>query len=182
MRDRSVDVRLIAATHHDLKDLVRDKKFRSDLYFRISSIPLRVPSMRDRVSDIPQLAQQFLDGFAVDLSRPGLSLSKDATAALQQYPWPGNVRELRNVLERAVLLCDGSVLEARDLRFEMSGPSADSGGAWDTRLTLEELERVHIERVLQEEHGKVEASARRLGIPRSSLYQKIKRFGLASKG
>ena len=182
VRDRTVDVRLIAATHHDLKDLVRDKKFRSDLYFRISSIPLRVPSLRDRVSDIPLLAQQFLDGFAVDMSRPGLSLSREATAALQHYAWPGNVRELRNVLERAVLLCDGSTLEAPDLRFEMSGtPTGEAAAGWDTRMTLEELERMHIERVLQEEHGKVEACARRLGIPRSSLYQKIKRFGLASK-
>jgi len=88
------------------------------------------------------------------------------------------VRELRNVLERAVLLSDGTTLEPRDLRFEM--PANGSSAGWDTRLTLDDLERLHIEKVLQEEHGKVEAAARRLGIPRSSLYQKIKRFGLAS--
>jgi transcriptional regulator of acetoin/glycerol metabolism len=88
------------------------------------------------------------------------------------------VRELRNVLERAVLLSDGTTLEPRDLRFEM--PSNGTASGWDTRLTLEELERLHIERVLQEEQGKVESAARRLGIPRSSLYQKIKRFGIAA--
>ena len=181
VRDRTVDVRLIAATHHDLKEQVREKKFRSDLYFRISSIPLMVPSLRERTSDIPLLAEQFLAGFCGDLGRSGMHLSKDAVAALQAYPWPGNVRELRNVLERAVLLCDGTTLEPRDLRFEM--PSNGSASGWDTRLTLEELEKLHIERVLQEEHGKVESAARRLGIPRSSLYQKIKRFGIpSSKG
>jgi len=178
VRDRTVDVRLIAATHHDLKELVREKKFRSDLYFRISSIPLHLPSLRERTSDIPLLATQFLAGFCGDLGRVDMRLSKEAIAALQSYPWPGNVRELRNVLERAVLLSDGTTLEPRDLRFEM--PANGSSSGWDTRLTLDDLERLHIERVLQEEHGKVEAAARRLGIPRSSLYQKIKRFGLAS--
>jgi len=181
VRDRTVDVRLIAATHHDLKEQVREKKFRSDLYFRISSIPLMVPSLRERTSDIPLLAEQFLAGFCGDLGRSAMHLSKHAIAALESYPWPGNVRELRNVLERAVLLCDGTTLEPRDLRFEMPSNGAASG--WDTRLTLEELEKLHIERVLQEEHGKVESAARRLGIPRSSLYQKIKRFGIpSSKG
>jgi DNA-binding NtrC family response regulator len=180
VRDRIVDVRLIAATHHDLKELVREKKFRSDLYFRISSIPLVVPPLRDRTSDLPLLAEQLLAGFATDLGRPVMHLSKEAIVALQGYPWPGNVRELRNVLERAVLLCDGAILQPRDLRFEM--PSSGGTGGWDTRLTLEELERQHIEKVLQEERGKVESAARRLGIPRSSLYQKIKRFGMnASK-
>jgi DNA-binding NtrC family response regulator len=178
VRDRSVDVRLIAATHHDLKELVREKKFRSDLYFRISSIPLVVPPLRQRTADLPLLAEQLLAGFASDLGRPEVRLSKEAIAALQAYPWPGNVRELRNVLERAVLLCDGTVLQPRDLRFEM--PSSSDAGGWDTRLTLEELERLHIEKVLQEEHGKVESAAKRLGIPRSSLYQKIKRFGLVT--
>jgi DNA-binding NtrC family response regulator len=178
VRDRSVDVRLVAATHHDLKEQVREKKFRSDLYFRISSIPLVVPPLRERAADIPLLAEQLLAGFASDLGRAEVHLSKDAVAALQSYPWPGNVRELRNVLERAVLLSDGATLERRDLRFEM--PSAASSGGWDTRLTLEELERQHIEKVLVEEHGKVEVAARRLGIPRSSLYQKIKRFGIVA--
>jgi DNA-binding NtrC family response regulator len=177
VRDRTVDVRLIAATHHDLATLVQEKKFRSDLYFRISSLPLRVPALRERRSDIPELAEGLLAGFAADLGRPEVHLSRDAAAALQAYPWPGNVRELRNVLERAVLLADGTVLEPRDLRFQTI--ALESDGAWDTRLTLLELEQRHIARVLQEENGKVDAAARRLGIPRSSLYQKMKKYGIA---
>jgi DNA-binding NtrC family response regulator len=181
VRDRTVDIRLIAATHHDLKVAVAEKRFRSDLYFRISSIPLLVPPLRQRTEDIPVLAERLLETFATDLGRAGARLSKDAVAALQSYPWPGNIRELRNVLERAVLLADDAVLERRDLRFEMAPVPAASG--WDTNLTLRELERLHIERVLQEEHGRVEAAAKRLGVPRSTLYQKLKEYGLApSKG
>jgi DNA-binding NtrC family response regulator len=179
VRDRTVDIRLIAATHHDLKLAVAERRFRSDLYFRISSIPLMVPPLRTRTEDIPLLADHLLAAFAPDLGRSGVSLSKDAVAALQSYPWPGNIRELRNVLERAVLLADDAVLERRDLRFEMALEPARAG--WDTSLTLRELERLHIERVLQEEHGKVEASAKRLGVPRSTLYQKIKEFGIATE-
>jgi DNA-binding NtrC family response regulator len=181
VRDRTVDIRLIAATHHDLKAAVAEKRFRSDLYFRISSIPLMVPPLRQRTEDIPLLADHLLGTFAADLGRPGVRLSKDAVAALQAYPWPGNVRELRNVLERAVLLADSSELERRDLRFEMASPATEA--AWDTSLTLRELERLHIERVLREEHGRVETAAKRLGVPRSTLYQKLKEYGLApSKG
>jgi DNA-binding NtrC family response regulator len=176
VRDRTVDIRLIAATHHDLKAQVQEKRFRSDLYFRISSIPLTVPPLRSRVEDIPPLATLLLGRFAADLGRGEVSLSKDAVVALQSYPWPGNIRELRNVLERALLLTDGAVLERPDLRFEM-GPSAPAGG-WDSSLTLAALERLHIERVLQEENGRVESAARRLGIPRSTLYQKLKELGL----
>ena len=127
------------------------------------------------------LAEHLLGTFAADLGRPGVSLSDEAMASLQSYPWPGNVRELRNVLERAVLLADGIVLERRDLRFEMAVPSTEA--AWDTSLTLRDLERLHIERVLREENGRVETTAKRLGVPRSTLYQKLKEYGLApSKG
>jgi DNA-binding NtrC family response regulator len=176
VRDRSVDIRLFAATHHDLRELVKEKRFRSDLYFRISSLPLTVPPLRSRVEDIGPLASHLLSSFAADLGRGEVSLSKDAIAALGGYAWPGNVRELRNVLERALLLSDGNVLERHDLRFEMAGGAGDGG--WDTSLTLRELERQHIERVLAEENGHVESAARRLDVPRSTLYQKLKDYGL----
>jgi DNA-binding NtrC family response regulator len=177
VRDRQVDVRLVAATHQDLARLVREGRFRSDLYYRISTIPLVIPALRERLEDLPLIAQRLLDGLAADLGRGPFSLAPDALDALNAYAWPGNVRELRNVLERAVLLCDGGVLGRRDLRFEAAA-SADAAG--DAALTLEEMERRHIERVLLAEGGRVEAAARRLGIPRSSLYQKIKRMGLAA--
>jgi len=175
-RDRRVDVRLIAATHQDLRARVRERKFRSDLYFRISTIPLRVPSLRERQEEIPTLAARVLDALAADLGRPGFTLSDGANLALQRYPWPGNIRELRNVLERAALLTAGRRIEPWDLRFE-PGLVGD-GGPDASNLTLLELERRHIERVLREERGRVDPAARRLGIPRSSLYQKLKKHGI----
>ncbi len=187
VRDRQVDVQLIAATHQNLTELVQERRFRGDLYFRISTIPLRVPPLRERTQDIPVLARGFLEGFAHDLGRRGLRLSPAAENALCQCAWPGNVRELRNVIERAVLLCERDTLQPEDLRFD--GPSSlpppsptpphASVPNPDAELTLEELERAHIERVLRELGGRVAEAAHRLGIPRSTLYQKVKKFGLS---
>jgi transcriptional regulator with PAS, ATPase and Fis domain len=176
VRDRRVDIRLIGATHQDLAALVRDKRFRSDLYFRISAIPLDVPPLRARAEDIPLLVQRILERVIADLGRGRMPLSDEALGALTTYSWPGNIRELRNVLERAVLLNDHDRIEARDLRFDThrDGGSGDS----DSSLTLIDLERKHIGRVLSEEGGHVDRAAKRLGIPRSSLYQKIKKHGL----
>jgi DNA-binding NtrC family response regulator len=185
VRDRQIDVQLVAASHQNLPQLVQDKKFRSDLYFRISTIPLRVPSLRERAEDIPVLARQLLGVLASDLGRRGLRLSADAERALTAYSWPGNVRELRNVLERAALLCGREALEASDLRFESAGalqPRSETAAAPDAgtaHLTLEELERIHIERVLRDLGGRVTEASQRLGIPRSTLYQKIKRYRIA---
>lgn len=176
VRDRRIDIRLIAATHQDLGLLVQDKKFRSDLHFRINTIPLLVPPLRARGEDILILARYLLQRIAADLGRGSLELAPDAEQALQVYRWPGNIRELRNVLERAVLLSDHQVLHRESLRFEYS-----SNVEWstnETHLSLREVEQRHIERVLQEEQGRVELAAKRLGIPRSTLYQKIKQHGI----
>jgi DNA-binding NtrC family response regulator len=175
--DRQVDVRLISATHEDLTKLIREKAFRSDLYFRISAIPLSVPPLRQRVEDIPILARSLLHRLALELGRGDVELSADAEAALGAYPWPGNIREMRNVLERALLLAEGDRLTAEQLRFEFSA-GAD-GLAEDARLTLAEVEQRYIEQVLAEEHGNVATAARRLGIPKSSLYQRIKKHQVA---
>jgi len=173
VRDRQVDVRLIAATHQDMGQLVRDKRFRDDLYFRISTIPLSFPALRERVEDIPTMAQYLLDKLSADLGRGEIILDDGCMKALQGYSWPGNVRELRNVIERAVLLSGQKTISLKDLHFD--GHSSVGAPFLDSRLTLLELERQHIERVLQEEQGRVEKAAKRLGIPRSSLYQKIKK-------
>ena len=173
VRDRQVDVRLIAATHQDIGQLVREKKFRDDLYFRISTIPLSFPALRERVEDIPTMAQYLLNKLSADLGRGEIILDEASVKALQAYSWPGNVRELRNVIERAVLLSDQRSIGLNDLHFD--GHANVGAPFLDSRLTLLELEKQHIERVLQEEQGRVEKAARRLGIPRSSLYQKIKK-------
>ena len=178
VRDRQVDVRLIAATHQDIGQLVREKKFRDDLYFRISTIPLSFPSLRDRIEDIPTMAQYLLDKVSADLGRGDLRLDQGCIQALQAYSWPGNIRELRNVIERAVLLSDQKNITLNDLHFD--GHAQVGAPFLDSRLTLLELEKQHIERVLQEEHGRVEKAAKRLGIPRSSLYQKLKKHQITS--
>jgi transcriptional regulator with PAS, ATPase and Fis domain len=179
IRDRQVDLQLIAATHQDLAQRITTGHFRSDLYFRISTLPLTVPALRDRPEDIPLLVRRLLEELAQDLGRPAITLTTAAMTALTAYRWPGNIRELRNVLERAVLLHDRQSLDREHLHFEV-GALAAGAAAETTDLTLKEVERRHIERILAEEGGRVEQAALRLGVPRSSLYQKLKQFQIAA--
>ena len=176
--DRHVNIRLIAATHRDLAERVREGSFRADLYYRISTIPLRTPPLRQRPEDIPLLASQFLDNAGVG-SR-NLMLSPDAIRALQSYSWPGNIRQLRNVIERAALLSDTSTLTATNLHLESVFDFAEDK-ARGTK-TLEQMERQHIAEVLLLEGGRVESAAKTLGIPRSSLYHKIRHYGIGRSG
>lgn len=176
IKDREVDVRLIAATHRDLPALVRSGGFRPDLYFRINTVALRVPALRERRDDIPELATMFLRRTAGELGRPGLELAPEALDAVQNYEWPGNIRELRNVLERAALLCEGPLVLRRHLQFEPAVAEPESADF--ASLTMAEMERQHIEHVLALEHGHVARAAARLGIPRSTLYHKLKELAL----
>jgi len=193
--DRQVDVRLIAATHQDLNQLVEEKKFRSDLYFRISTIPLETPALRSRVTDIPIIAKHLLKELS-PLKHKEITLSVTAEKALQNYHWPGNIRQLRNVLERAVLFSNSEVLTDKDLLLDFpskaSQPQTLSANQLvstvntptniaaldDTSLTLEENEKRHIERVLKSTNGRVEPAAKKLGLSRNSLYLKIKKYNI----
>ncbi|HLN59633.1 MAG TPA: sigma-54 dependent transcriptional regulator [Thermoanaerobaculia bacterium] len=177
VRDRQVDVWLIAATHQDLAACVEQKRFRGDLYFRISTMLLRIPPLRERIEDIPILAGEFLHTIAVELARGPFDLSPGAVRRLQAHSWPGNIRELRNVLERAALSSSDGSLEAGDFGFDFEGKT--SGIDELCNLTLREAERLLIERALREERGNVERAAARLGISRSSLYQRIQKHGIA---
>jgi DNA-binding NtrC family response regulator len=176
VRDRQVDVRLIVASHQDLVQLVGQKAFRGDLYFRVSAFPLVVPPLRERVEDILVLAEDLTKRIAGEMGKAGVSLSAEATAALADYAWPGNVRELRNVLERAVLLCEGRQIQREGLRF--ASPVEPEPGRAESSLTLKQVERRHIERLLREEGWHVDLAAKRLGVPRSTLYRRIKALGL----
>lgn len=178
VRDRTTDVQLIAATHQDLREAIREKRFREDLYFRVSTIPLTIPPLRNRPADIPLLADFFLRRFGNEMSVPSVELAPDAIEALRRYSWPGNVRELKNVIERGILLSDRKSIGARDLRFEVEAPIGPQGFGSGEDMTLDELEKRYVEHVLREEGGKVDSASRRLGIPRSSLYQKIKKWDL----
>jgi DNA-binding NtrC family response regulator len=181
--DRRVDVRLFAATHQDLTRLVREGRFREDLFFRIGALSLRMPSLRERIEDIPLLAEQILARLRPEGGERA-HLSARTLRMLASHTWPGNIRELRNVLERALLFATSETIEAEDIHFDLGGqPTAATASvremalvppAADTRLTLEEVEQRHIANVLEEENGHVERAARRLGIPRSSLYAKIR--------
>jgi DNA-binding NtrC family response regulator len=180
VEDRTVDVRLIAATSLDLGQLVRDGKFRSDLYFRVSTLVLTVPPLRERPDDLPLLAQRLLASIAPGRGRRAVTLTDEAIKALQRYPWPGNIRELRNVLERAILLTDRGELRAKDLHFDPAGlnaPTPSGGKSIDSLagvMPLAEAERMLIKRAMEMTKGKVADAAVILGIPRSTLYQKLK--------
>ncbi|HET8645435.1 MAG TPA: sigma 54-interacting transcriptional regulator, partial [Vicinamibacteria bacterium] len=174
VRERLVDIRLIAATHRDLPALCREGRFRSDLYYRLAALPLAVPPLRQRAEDIPGLAAEITSRFASELGRQGVRLSGEAVAALQRHTWPGNLRELRNTLERAVLLTEADVLGPGDLRFFADGGAGTPAAA----ATLDAVERAHIERVLALEEGHVARAASRLGISASSLYARLRRYGI----
>jgi DNA-binding NtrC family response regulator len=179
IRDRFADVRLIAATHRDLSNLVRQGKFRDDLYFRISTIPLSIPPLRERREDIPLLARNLLSKLSMDMGKT-VEITNSAIRKLQAYSWPGNIRELRNVLERSILLGSSATLDESSVRFDalnIPGTFAPSSGV----RTLEEIEKEHIQTVLSLENGRVENTAKRLGIPRSSLYLKLKQYGIVKE-
>jgi DNA-binding NtrC family response regulator len=182
VRDRQVDIRLIAATHHDLHALIKQNKFRDDLYFRISTIILKMPPLRERPEDIEQLAQSMLHKIAVNLKHSAIDLTRDAVAALQGYSWPGNIRELRNVLERAALLTTDGKITPKHLYFEFKAEAQPETvtpfPVENTKLSLSDVERIYIQKIIQEENGSVERAAERLGVPRSSLYKRIKAAGI----
>ncbi|HZN93838.1 MAG TPA: sigma 54-interacting transcriptional regulator, partial [Myxococcales bacterium] len=177
VRDRFSDVRLIAATNQPLAERVKTQRFRGDLYYRICGIPLRVPALRERGPDVLMLAEVFVRRFARHLGRGEVHLSDDARTCLSRYAWPGNVRELRNVIERALVLCDHQEIRPGDLRLDPVVPAAPGVAAG---MTLAQVERAHIERVLSEEQGNVERAAARLDVPRSTLYNRLRRW--ASEG
>jgi DNA-binding NtrC family response regulator len=182
VREKRVDIRLIVATHRKLRELIADRRFREDLYFRISTIALDIPPLRDRIEDIPILARQLLDHISTELGIGPIEISSDAMEYLQTYSWPGNVRELRNILERGVILGNQKGLTARDLHFEIENDLSKSGHSQIQIKTMKDIERDHIAEVLTIVGGRVNDAAKSLGIPRSSLYFKIKEYGLVSNG
>ena len=177
VQERQLDVRLIAASHEDLAQLVREKRFRSDLYFRVSTVVIRMPSLRERLEDIPILARHFFERIAVDLGRLHLTLSNQTIETMTAYSWPGNIRELKNVMERAVLLATGETIRPKDLHLAFKGGVAVDG---ESNLTFRELQSLHIQKALDAERGNVARAAVRLGLTRSTLYNKMKTFGIST--
>jgi DNA-binding NtrC family response regulator len=178
--DRRADIRLIAATQQIMAPPALRKPFRGDLYYRVSWIPLSLPPLRERVEDIPVLSEHILGELTAGLGTGGVELGGVAVRALQRYSWPGNLRELRNVLERVVLVTGKDALADHDLHFDLEVEQYLLGiGQF---RTLEEMERNYIQQVLRKERGRVQSAAKRLGLPRSSLYHKLKQYKTEQSG
>jgi NtrC-family two-component system response regulator AlgB len=173
-KPRKANVRIIAATNRRLEDLVKEGKFREDLYYRLNVITIEMPPLRQRSLDLPALAQQHLKMFARQSGRSIREFTPAAVSAMQRYPWPGNLRELRNVIERAVILTPGEKIDLNDFPDSLRG-AQPSGAVIGNRVSLEELEREHIMRVIEIADSMDEA-AQILGIDPATLYRKRKRY------
>jgi DNA-binding NtrC family response regulator len=174
-----VDVRLIAATNSDLEGDVETGKFRADLFYRLNVIPICIPPLRERKDDIPLLVEHFLNLYCGRTDRPVKSVSPEAFEILMRYGWPGNVRELENVLERAVILQDARVITADDLPEKLRCSTTQKRGAIvaASNLTLDELEKEYLLKVLDETGWHKKKAATILGINASTLYRKLQRYG-----
>jgi two-component system response regulator HydG len=176
---KHVDVRLVSATNHDLEELTKEGKFRSDLFFRIRGMQIHLPALRERRDDIPLLVQHYATQFANQMNKPGLTVSEDAMTALMQYHWPGNVRQLINAVQNAVIVCDTEKVEPRHLPAEINQGDPADGGSVDTAgLSLDQLEKQAIRNALQVTAGNREKAAKMLGIGERTLYRKLNEYGL----
>jgi DNA-binding NtrC family response regulator len=167
-----VDFRCVAATNKNLEALVKAGTFRPDLYYRLHVFCIDLPPLRDRREDVPLLVAHFLNKFCLLTSRPVPQLSTEALQLLMAHDWPGNVRELENAVERALVVCRGPEIRPADFSFQFQTEGASTG------RTLEDVERVHIERVLRETDNNLSRAARILDIDRTTLYNKLRRYGL----
>jgi DNA-binding NtrC family response regulator len=194
IRTTRVDVRLIAATNRDLQIEIEAGRFRKDLYYRLAVVPIVLPSLRERQSDIPKLTLHFIEKYNRRLNKKIEGISNDAMLHLQAYPWPGNIRELENLMERILLFADGPTIMEKDLPEQIrqgaaqaappSGSTATVDSTPETglkdivRMKAAELERDLIAKALEETGGNVTRTARLLQISRKSLQTKMKEFGL----
>jgi transcriptional regulator with PAS, ATPase and Fis domain len=173
-----VDVRVIAATNRDLQAAVRDGEFREDLFYRLNVVNVRIPPLRERKEDIPLLARHFIRRLAVELDLPTRDITEEALAILLDWDWPGNVRELENAIERAMATCGKESL-CPDC-FEFIGRGGTTRRPWEipTDMSFAELEQQVIPAVLERTGGNVKEAAKVLGIDRSTLYDKLKKYGI----
>jgi DNA-binding NtrC family response regulator len=167
-----VDFRAVAATNKNLETLVRAGSFRPDLYYRLHVFCIDLPPLRDRREDIPLLVSHFLNKYCLATSRAVTSIAPEAIDLLMRHEWPGNVRELENAVERALVVSRASEIRPSDFSFQLQGDELKGG------RTLEDIERVHIERTLRETQHNLSKAARVLDIDRTTLYNKLRKYGL----
>ncbi len=180
---RHVDVRLVSATNHDLGELVKEGKFREDLYFRIKGVELHLPALRDRREDIPLLVRHYVSQYAEKLNKPVPEVAEDVQTTLMRHDWPGNVRQLMNVVQNMVVIAEGDKIEPRHLPAEVRQAGGDettqlsvSGGTGG--MSLDQIEKKAIRDALRVTAGNREQAAKMLGIGERTLYRKLKEYGL----
>ncbi len=180
----TVNARVVAATNKDLMAMIREGKFREDLYYRLNVITIEVPPLRERIEDLPLLVRHFLEKYGEKTGRGAKEVSPQAMALLEQYGWPGNIRELENTIERAVILSKGPVIGPADLPPQVRAGHETRGltaGLEPGSMTLEELERTYIVAALERFAGNQAATASALGISRTTLWRKLKAYGLSDQ-
>jgi len=180
------DVRVIAATNHNLEEAIQKGTFREDLYYRLNVVTLSLPPLRERKEDIPPLIEHFLKKYSRENQKPVVSLSKEAKDLLMNYHYPGNVRELENIIERAVVLSRGDSITTQDLPLNLRESKVEdlmkeAAGGRSLRETLEEIERLRITQALEKSHGVQTKAAEELGISERVLRYKMKKYGIGEK-
>lgn len=174
-----IDIRLVCATNLPLYEMVKDNKFRQDLLYRINTIEIELPPLRQRLEDIPLLSEHFLNHYAKKYNKPVAKISDAATKRLQKHNWPGNIRELQHALERAVIMSNSSVLQPEDFNLNAQNQGNDDvDNVMLDQYRLEDVEKILIRKVLKKYNGNITQAAGELGLTRSSLYRRLEKYGL----
>ena len=177
-KDTPVDIRLICATNLPLYDMVKENRFRQDLLYRINTIEIEIPSLRDRMEDIPLLSAHFLKHYAEKYNKNISKISEGAMTRMNKHPWPGNIRELQHSIERAVILSNSSVLQPEDFNFNIAAGKESEQPLNLDQYNLDEVEKLLIRKVLKKYNGNITQAASELGLTRSSLYRRLEKHGL----
>ncbi|NJN25918.1 MAG: sigma-54-dependent Fis family transcriptional regulator [Cyclobacteriaceae bacterium] len=177
-KSKDIDIRLICATNMPIQNMVKDNKFRQDLLYRINTIEIQIPALRERRDDIPLLANHFLTIYDRKYQKNIRSISEAAMKMLQKYQWPGNVRELQHALERAVIMSNSQILNPEDFFFSTGTSRGEESNLMLEDYHLEEVEKILIRKVLQKHDGNITQAANELGLTRSSLYRRLEKYGL----
>ena len=160
-----------------LYEMVKENQFRQDLVYRINTIEIEIPPLRERLEDIPLLANHFLKQFSTKYDKGVSKISEAAMIRLSKHLWPGNIRELQHAIERAIILAGGSVLQPEDFNFSQA-PAKEEGNLNLDQFNLEEVEKLLIRKVLKKNNGNITQAATELGLTRSSLYRRLEKYGL----
>jgi DNA-binding NtrC family response regulator len=171
-----VDIRLVCATNMPVYDMVKDSEFRQDLLYRVNTVEIKLPALRERLEDIPLIAEHFLQHYAKKYRKEVTKIAPDTISKLQKYPWPGNIRELQHALERAIIMSENPVLEDRDFQFLFQQGGSDE--MITSSFNLDEVEKSIIQKAVNLHAGNISKAAEELGLTRASLYRRLEKHGL----